>query len=76
MARRVISLDDKIAEAEAIVIARKEKYDEALDVLKKLLDKRKERDDKIVLDAYHAGTKTADEIISFIQNEASKSVEG
>ena len=76
MARRVISLDDKIAEAEAIVIARKEKYDEALDVLKKLLDKRKECDDKKVLDAYHAGTKTADEIISFIQNEASKSVEG
>jgi len=68
MARRVISLDDKIAEAESIVIARKAKYDETLDVLKKLLDKRKERDDKKVLDAYHAGTKTADEIVSFIQN--------
>lgn len=32
MARRIVSLNDKIAEAEAVVIARKAKYDEALDI--------------------------------------------
>jgi len=44
--------------------------------LKKLLDKRKERDDKKVLDAYHADNKTADEIVTFIQTKTVKSVEG
>ena len=76
MARRVVTLDEKIEAAEAVVRARKAKYDEALDDLKKLLDKRKERDDKKVLDAYHAGNKTADEIVTFIQTKTVKSGEG
>ena len=76
MARRSISLDEKIEKAEAAMLAAKAKYDKALDEMEKLVMKRKQLDDKKVLDAYHAGTKTADEIISFIQNEASKSVEG
>lgn len=66
MARGNVSLDDKIKKAEAKVIAIKAKYDEALDELEKLVEKRKQMDDKKVLEAYHNGGKTADEIIAFI----------
>jgi len=71
MARRVISLDEKIRKAEAAVAAAKAKYDAALDELEKLVTKRKQLDDKKILEAYHAGDKTADEIVAFIQESKS-----
>ncbi len=67
MARKSISLDEKIEKAEAAVIAAKAKYDKALDELKVLLDKRKQLDDKKVLEAYHASDKTLEEIIAFLK---------
>lgn len=73
MARRTITLDEKISKAEAAVIAAKEKYDATLDEMEKLVTKRKQMDDKRLLEAYHAGDKTADEIIAFIQDQAQKS---
>lgn len=73
MARRTITLDEKISKTEAAVIAAKEKYDAALDEMEKLVTKRKQMDDKRLLEAYHAGNKTADEIIAFIQDQAQKS---
>lgn len=63
-----MSLDEKIEKAEAVVAAAKKKYDDALDELEKLVAKRKELDDKKVLQAYHSGQKTADEIITFINS--------
>ena len=69
MARRVISLDEKIRKAEAAVASAKAKFDAALDELEKLVTKRKQLDDKKVLEAYHAGDKTADEIVAFIQEK-------
>lgn len=69
MARRIITLDEKIDKAEAAVAAAKAKYDAALDELEKLVEKRKQQDDKKVLAAYHAGEKTADEIVAFIQSD-------
>ncbi len=68
MARRVITLDEKINKAEAAVVASKAKYDAALDELERLVTKRKEQDDKKLLAAYHDGDKTLDEIIAFIQS--------
>lgn len=68
MARRVITLDEKIRKAEVSVTEAKAKYDAALDELEKLVAKRKQLDDRRVLDACHAGDKTADEIIGFIQS--------
>ena len=68
MARRLIPLDEKIKAAENAVAAAKAKYDTALDELEKLVTKKKQQDDKKVLDAYHAGDKTADEIVSFIRS--------
>ena len=67
MARRVITLDEKIKTAETAVATAKTKYDAALDELEKLVTKKKQQDDKKVLEAYHAGDKTADEIVAFIQ---------
>lgn len=72
MARRTITLDEKIRDAEAALAATKAKYDKALDELEKLVAKRKQLDDKKVLDAYHAGNKTADEIVAFIQSKESR----
>ena len=66
MARKVITLDEKIRRAEAAVASAKAKYDAAVDELKQLVEKRKQLDDKKVLEAYHTGDKTADEIIAFI----------
>jgi len=61
-----------IEKAEAAVIAAKAKYDKALDEMEKLVTKRKQQDDKKVLDAYHAGNKSAEEIIAFIQSKKTK----
>jgi flagellar motility protein MotE (MotC chaperone) len=69
MARRVITLDEKIKAAEAAVAAAKAKYDAALDELEKLVTKKKQLDDKKVLEAYHAGDKTAAEIVAFIRSD-------
>ena len=66
MARRVIPLEEKIEKAQAAVLAAKKKYDAELDELEKLVAKRKQLEDKKLLEAYHAGDKTADEIIEFI----------
>ena len=60
--------------AEAAVAAAKAKYDAALDELAKLMEKRKQQDDKKVLAAYHAGNKTADEIVAFIESNDSETV--
>ena len=67
MARRVVSLDEKIEKAEAAVISAKEKYDKALDELEKLVTKRKQLNDKRPLEAYHTSERTIDEIIEFLR---------
>lgn len=72
MARRTVTLDEKILAAEAAVAKAKQKYDATLDELEKLVAKRREQDDKKVLAAYHAGDKTADEIVAFIQRKDTK----
>ena len=72
MARRVVTLDEKIRKAETAVASAKAKYDTALDELEKLVAKRKQLDDKKVLEAYHAGDKTADEIVAFIQEKTNE----
>ena len=66
MARRTVTLDEQIEKAAALVETTKAKYDAAVDAMEKLLVKRKEQDDKKVLSAYHAGNKSADEIVAFI----------
>ena len=64
MARRIVSLDEKIEKAEAVMLAAKAKYDKALDEMEKLVEKRKKQNDKKIIcrsesRAHHSGT-TAD----------------
>ena len=77
MARRPIPLDEKIKKAEAAVAAAKSKYDKALDELERLVTKRKQLDDKRLLEAYHSSNRTIDEIMEFLNvNNDEEAVDG
>ena len=69
MARKTISLDEKIEKAEAAVLAAKARYDKALDELERLVTKKKQLEDKRILEAYHESDKSADEIIAFLMSK-------
>ena len=59
-------MDEKIEKAEAAVLGAKARYDKALDELEKLVTKKKQLEDKRILEAYHESDKTADEIVAFL----------
>ena len=67
MARRVVTLEEKIEKAQINVAETKVKYDKAVDELEKLLTKRKERDNKQLLEAFSKSEKTLAEVIEFLQ---------
>ena len=67
MARRVVTLEEKIEKAQINVAETKVKYDKAVDELEKLLTKRKERDNKQLLEAFSESGKTLAEVIEFLQ---------
>lgn len=67
MARRVVTLEEKIEKAQINVAETKVKYDKAVDELEKLLTKRKERDNKQLLEAFSKSGKTLAEVIEFLQ---------
>lgn len=71
MARRVVTLEEKIEKAQINVAETKVKYDKAVDELEKLLTKRKERDNKQLLKAFSESGKTLAEVIEFLQGNKS-----
>ena len=71
MARRVVTLEEKIEKAQINVAETKAKYDKAVDELEKLLTKRKERDNKQLLEAFSESEKTLVEVIEFLQGNKS-----
>ena len=71
MARRVVTLEEKIEKAQINVAETKAKYDKAVDELEKLLTKRKERDNKQLLKAFSESEKTLAEVIEFLQGNKS-----
>lgn len=58
---------EKIEKAQINVAETKVKYDKAVDELEKLLTKRKERDNKQLLEAFSKSEKTLAEVIEFLQ---------
>ena len=66
MARRVVTLEEKIEKAQIDVAEAKAKYDKAVDELEKLLTKRQERDNKQLLEAFSESEKTLAEVIDFL----------
>lgn len=71
MARRVVILEEKIEKVQINVAETKVKYDKAVDELEKLLMKRKERDNKQLLEAFSESEKTLAEVIEFLQGNKS-----
>ena len=71
MARRVVTLEEKIEKAQINVGETKAKFDKAVDELEKLLTKRKERDNKQLLEAFSKSEKTLAEVIEFLQGNTS-----
>ncbi len=70
MARRKITLDEKIENAQETVFKTKDKYDAAVAELNKLLKKKKELDSQKLVKAFENSSKTLDEVIAFLEGKA------
>ena len=69
MARRSISIDEKIDRQKAVVLAIKNKYDAALAELDALQQKKKELQGEELLKAFANSNRSLDEVISFMQGQ-------
>ena len=69
MARRSISIDEKIDRQKAVVLAIKKKYDAALAELYALQQKNKELQGEELLKAFANSNRSLDEVISFMQGQ-------
>lgn len=69
MARRSISIDEKIDRQKAVVLAIKKKYDTALAELDALQQKKKELQGEELLKAFANSNRSLDEVISFMQGQ-------
>ena len=69
MARRSISIDEKIQAQKEVVSKAKDKYEAALDELARLMKKREELRNKEILDAFAASNKSYEEIMTFLRDE-------
>jgi predicted nuclease with TOPRIM domain len=76
MARRTVSLDEKIERAQAEVVSAKERYDRALDELEKLLTKRQELENKELIKAFTASNKSLAEVVAFLNGNSNEINEG
>lgn len=70
MARRKITLDEKIENAQVTVFQTKDKYDAAVAELNELLKKKKELDSQKLVKAFENSTKTLNEVIAFLEGKA------
>ena len=69
MARRSISIDEKIEQQKKVVFQLKDRYDAALAELDRLQQKRNELRNKELLKAIESSDRTYDENIAFLKNE-------
>lgn len=69
MARRSISIEEKIQQQKEVVSKAKDKYEAALEELEKLMKKRDEIRNKEILDAFATSSKSYDEIMAFLRKE-------
>lgn len=69
MARRMISIDEKIEKTKELVVRTKSKYDLAVDELEKLMVKKEEMKKQEVMKAILNSDKSFDEIMQFISND-------
>lgn len=69
MARRSISIDEKIARQKQVVFKDKDKYDADVAELDRLEKKRDEIRKKELLDAITNSNRSFDEIMEFLKND-------
>ncbi|MBR4163767.1 MAG: hypothetical protein IKR11_09610 [Solobacterium sp.] len=69
MARRTITIDEKIERARKEVIKAKEKYDAAVNELKELQERKKEIQSKELIAAFQESSRSYEEIMSFLKSE-------
>ena len=69
MARRSISIDERIEQQKKVVFQLKDRYDAALAELDRLQQKRNELRNKELLKAIESSDRTYDEIIAFLKKE-------
>ena len=72
MARKRITIDEKIELQKAVVSKAKDKYDAELDKLNMLMQKREESRRKELMNAFMKSSKSYDEIMTFLSEEADK----
>ena len=70
MARRSISIDEKINQQKQVVFQAKDKYDAAVAELEKLMKKRDEVRQKELLNAFAVSNKSFEEVMSFLRGES------
>ncbi len=68
MAKTRITIDEKIERQKEAVSRIKDKYDDALDELEKLMQKRDELRRKELMDAFIKSGRTYDEIMEFLKS--------
>lgn len=69
MARKSISIEEKIQQQKEVVSKAKDRYEAALEELERLMKKRDEIRNRELLDAFAASSKSFDEIMRFLQEE-------
>ena len=70
MARRSLSIDEKIKRQKEVVIAIKDKYDAALKELNGLLKKKQDLQSKELLNAFVNSNKSLDKILAFMSGKS------
>lgn len=69
MARRSISIDEKIKKQKEEVVTAKDKYDAAVNELNILIKKKQELQGKELLNAFVNSEKSLDEILAFMSRK-------
>ena len=69
MARRVITIEEKIEKQTAEVTKAKKKYDEEVDKLHILIEKKKEMESKELLEAFSKSSRTYSEIMNYLNSK-------
>lgn len=69
MARKRITIDEKIELQKDVVSKAKDKYEAALDELNRLMQKRDEARRKELMDAFMKSGRTYDEVMEFLSEE-------
>ena len=69
MARRSISIDEKIKKQKEVVASTKDKYDAAVNELNLLIKKKQDLQGKELLNAFVNSDKNLDEILAFMSGK-------